>query len=173
MLRQLTFIMREKSELRSGVGRMRMSLFLVWLLFGTLTVPQDGPKTLIRFFNDSAKAANFSVDGHFGCSIPANPEGNNAYCDAEAAIGNHAVSVTGAKLRNQSCDLYVTTPIGPGYAGAEAHLSKSDRLNCFSYASDSGAARAKRKKLNSKSTASLRAKCFTEGARTCRIRDGC
>ena len=114
--------------------RMRISsLFVIWLVFGALAAAQDGPKTLIRFFNDSTKAANFYIDGQFGCSISANPEGNNAYCDAEATISNHTLSVKGAKLRSQSCELYVVTPGGPGDPVAEAHLSKNERLNCFSY----------------------------------------
>jgi hypothetical protein len=71
---------------------MRMSSpVVIWLL----TAAQDGPITLIRFFNDSSKAANFYVDGHFGCFIPANPEGNNAFCDVVAAIGRHCGSKRG------------------------------------------------------------------------------
>jgi hypothetical protein len=69
-----------------------LSPFVIWLFFGTLAAAQDVPKALVRFFNDSGKAADFYVDSHFGCSIPSNPEENNAYCDAEAAIGKHAVA---------------------------------------------------------------------------------
>lgn len=111
------------------------SLFVVGLVFGTLAAAQDTPKAHVRFFNDSAKAAYFYVDSHFGCSIPANPEANNAYCDAEAAIGKHIVSLKGARLRSQSCELYVVCRNGPD-PGAEAHLSKGERLNCLSYAHD-------------------------------------
>lgn len=106
---------------------MRMIASLaVWLVYVSLAAAQDVPKPHVRFFNDSAKAVDFYVDGQFGCSIPANPEGNDAYCDAETDIGKHKVSVKGAKLPIQSCDLYL------GRAGAEAHLSKAEHLNCLS-----------------------------------------
>jgi hypothetical protein len=99
----------------------------VWLVYGSLAAAQDVPKPHIRFFNDSAKAVGFYVDGQFGCSVPANPEGNNAYCDAETDIGKHKVSVKGAKLQIQSCDLYLSREL------AEAHLSKAEHFNCFSF----------------------------------------
>ena len=104
--------------------------FAVWLVYGSLAAAQDAPKPHVRFFNDSAKAVGFYVDGSFGWSIPANPEGNNAYCDAETTIGKHGVSVKGARLTLKSCDLYV------GRAGSEANLSKAERLNCFSIVHD-------------------------------------
>ena len=63
-------------------------LFAVWLVFGSRATAQDAAKAHVRFFNDSAKAATFYVDSQFGCSLPANPEENNAYCDAEVALGN-------------------------------------------------------------------------------------
>src|SRR5215471_10120354 len=112
--------------------RMRlMSLFVLWLwlVFGSPAAAQDAAKAHVRFFNDSAKAATFYVDSQFGCSIPANPEENNAYCDAETAFGEHTLSVKGAELRSQSCKLHVI------YAepGAEAHLSKGERFHCFSF----------------------------------------
>ncbi|MFY9852782.1 MAG: hypothetical protein WAK26_02755 [Terracidiphilus sp.] len=102
--------------------------YAVWLVYCSLAAAQDAPKAQVRFFNDSAKAVGFYVDGQFGCSIPANPDGNNAYCDAEAAIGKHKISVKEARLPIQSCDLYL------GRAGAEANLSKAERLNCFTIA---------------------------------------
>ena len=117
---------------------MRMlSLFVVWLIFRALAATQDAPKAHVRFFNDSPKDASFYVDSHFGCSIPANPKENNAYCDAETAIGKHMVSVKGEKVRSQSCELYAIGRDGSD-PGAEAHLSKDERLSCFSYAYDEG-----------------------------------
>src|SRR5215472_1237057 len=109
--------------------------FVLCLILNSLSSAQDAPKADVRFFNDSAKTADFHVDSQFGCSIPANPQENNAYCDAETAVGKHAVSVKGEKLRSQSCELYVVRREGVE-AGAEAHLSKGERLNCMSYASD-------------------------------------
>jgi hypothetical protein len=106
---------------------MRMiSPIAVWLVYVSVAAAQDVQKPHVRFFNDSAKAVGFYVDGQFGCSIPANPEGNLAYCDAETYIGEHKVSVKGAKLPIQSCDLYLNR------AGAEAHLSKAEHLHCVS-----------------------------------------
>jgi hypothetical protein len=110
-------------------------LFAVWLVFGSHAAAQDAPKAHVRFFNDSAKAANFYVDSQFGCTIPANPEENNAYCDAGAAVGKHGVSVKGEKLRSQSCELYVVGRDG-AEPGAEVHLSKGEHLRCISYAYD-------------------------------------
>jgi hypothetical protein len=110
-------------------------LFGIWLIYGSLAAGQDAPKALLRFFNDSAKAVNFYLDGQLGCSVPANPEENNSYCDAETSIGRHSVSVNGANLSSQSCELYVVGRKGPD-AGAEAHLSKGERLRCVSYVSD-------------------------------------
>jgi hypothetical protein len=95
---------------------MRLRLLLaVWMVFRSLGAAEDPPKPYVRFFNDSAKAATFYVDGQFGCSVPADPEENNAYCDAEISSGKHALSVKGAKLSSQSCDLFV------GGGGAEAN----------------------------------------------------
>jgi hypothetical protein len=114
--------------------RMKWRLPLaVWLVYCSFAAAQEAPKTYVRFFNDSAKSANFYVDGKFGCLIPANPEGNNAWCDAEAAIGKHSVSVKRGKLRGQSCELYVIDR-GLAEAGAEAHLSKGALLHCMSFA---------------------------------------
>ena len=116
------------------------ALWMVFMLCSKslpLAAAQDGPKSHVRFFNDSAKAVNFYVDGQFGCSVPANLEGNNAYCDTEAPVGEHSVSVKGARLRSQSCQLNVVRR-DSAEAGAEAHLPKHERLNCFSYAYDSG-----------------------------------
>ena len=109
--------------------------FALCLILNPLSSAQDRPKAHVRFFNDSAKAANFYVDSQLGCSIPANPEENNEYCDAEIATGKHAVRVKGEKLRSQSCELYVVGREG-FEPGAEAHLSKGERLNCISYAYD-------------------------------------
>jgi len=106
--------------------------FVLCLILNSLLSAQDAPKGRVRFFNDSAKTANFYVDSQFGCSIPANPEENNAYCDAETSLGKHAVSVKGEKLRSQSCELNVVGREG-AEPGAEAHLSKGERLNCMSY----------------------------------------
>jgi hypothetical protein len=76
----------------------------VWLVCGFVVAAQDTPKPYVRFFNDSAKAADFYVDGQFGCSVPANPEKNNAYCDADSSSGKHTLSVKGPKLSSQSCE---------------------------------------------------------------------
>ena len=107
-----------------------MSLFVLWLVFGS-TAAQDAAKAHIRFFNDSAKAATFYIDGQFGCSIPANPEDNLAYCDAETAFAEHTVSVKGATLRSQSCKLSIV--VGGGEPGGEEHLSKGERFRCFGF----------------------------------------
>ena len=105
---------------------MKLRLLLaVWLVYGSLAAAQDVPNPHVRFFNDSAKAVNFFVDGQFGCSVPANPEGNNAYCDAEIGMGNHTLGVKGPKLSSQSCDLFV------GEGGGEANLSKGERFRCW------------------------------------------
>jgi hypothetical protein len=109
--------------------------FVLCLILNCLSSAQNAPKGYVRFFNDSTKTANFYVDSQFGCSIPANPEENNAYCDAETNGGKHAVSVKGEKLRSQLCELYVVGREGVE-PGAEAHLSKGERLNCMSYAYD-------------------------------------
>jgi len=106
------------------------SVFVLWLVFGSLASAQDAAKAHVRFFNDSAEAATFYIDSQFGCSIPANPEENNAYCDAEIAFGEYSISVKGAKLRSQSCK--VSIAIGDPEAGAQAILSKGERFRCFS-----------------------------------------
>jgi hypothetical protein len=108
---------------------------VVLLVLSTLVATQDAPKAHVRFFNDSAKYANFYVDGKFGCSIPENPKESNAWCDAEASTGKHSISVKGVKLRDQSCELYVTYR-GLGEPGAEAHLSKGELLHCLSFATN-------------------------------------
>src|ERR1700690_3871819 len=124
MLRQLLVIMHPIRNRSRELTRMKWRLqFAVWLVYGSLTAAQQVPKSYVRFFNDSAKYINFYVDGKFGCFIPANPEHSNAWCDAEVAIGKHSVSVSGGKLRGQSCELYVTDR-GLAEPGAEAHLSK-------------------------------------------------
>jgi hypothetical protein len=107
-------------------------LLAIWLVFGSLAVAWQAPKPYVRFFNDSAKYTNFYVDGKFGCFVPANPGESNAWCDAEAAIGKHLVSVKGAKLPDQSCELRVTDQ-GLAEPGAEAHLSQGELLHCFTF----------------------------------------
>ena len=90
------------------------------------TVPApEAPKGHGRFFNDSAKAADFYIDGQFACSVPANPEENNAYCDAEFGYGKHMLSISGPRLPMQSCDVFVA-----GGTHAETDLSKGERLHC-------------------------------------------
>jgi hypothetical protein len=107
------------------------------LSLSSFVTMQDTPKLHIRFFNDSVRAANFYVDGKFACSVPANPEENDAYCDAEAAAGRHTVGVKVEKLSDHSCQLNVIHREGVE-PGAEAHLSKGDRFRCISYAYDEG-----------------------------------
>jgi hypothetical protein len=111
--------------------RLRL-LFAAWLVYGSIAAGQTASKALLRCFNDSVRAVNFYVDGQFGCSIRANPEENNAYCDVEIPIGKHAVSVQGARIPSQSCELYIADR-GLAEAGGEAHLSKGERLNCMSF----------------------------------------
>ncbi len=91
---------------------------MLCLVFGSPMAAQEGWEPYVRFFNDSSKTVYFYVDGKFGCSIPANPEGNLAYCDAEISKGKHTVSIRGSELRRQSCDLLIDV------GGAEANLSK-------------------------------------------------
>jgi hypothetical protein len=100
--------------------------FVLWLILNSLALAQDSPKTHIRFFNDSAKGVNFYIDGQFSCAVRANPEQNEKYCDTfEAIVGGHTISVKGARLAGQSCELYVSAD------GAEVHLSKGEGLHCF------------------------------------------
>ena len=101
-----------------------LSLLVIWLAFGTFPAAGDTPKADIRFFNDSAKAANFYVDGKLACSVPANPEENLAHCDAEVSSGKHKLGVRGPKLQLQSCE------VGVG-GHAEADLSKGERFRCW------------------------------------------
>jgi len=114
------------SRPRELVNMRLLAPLAVLLVYGFLAAAQDAPKANVRFFNDSAKAAELYVDGQLGCSLPANPEENNLYCDVETAVGKHTVSVKGAKLPSQSCDLYV------GRGGTEAHLSLGEHLKCIS-----------------------------------------
>lgn len=100
-------------------------LFLVWLVFGSPAAAQEALEPYVRFFNDSAKTVNFYVDDKFGCSIPANAEGNLAYCDADIGKGKHTVSMQGAKVRRQSCNLFVDA------GDAEANLSKGGIFRCW------------------------------------------
>jgi hypothetical protein len=104
-------------------------LFVVWLVCGSIAAAQDAPKPHVRFFNDSAKAVNIYVDGQMGCSVPANPEENNAYCDPEVSAGKHNLSVKGPRLPLQTCELFV------GDGGAEANLSKGEILRCWPFLS--------------------------------------
>lgn len=100
-------------------------LFTVWLIYGSLAAGQDATKIHLRFFNDSAKAVNFYVDGQFSCSVQANPEENLASCDAEIGIGKYRLSVTRSKLPRQSCDLFAVEG-----THAEGTLSKGERFRC-------------------------------------------
>jgi len=107
--------------------RMKLQLLLMALLtHGFVAAAQSVPEPHVRFFNDSAKYVDFYVDGKFGCSMPANREGNLAYCDAEIGNGQHTVTIKGPRLSSQSCDLFV----GEGTHG-EANLSKDERFRCF------------------------------------------
>ncbi|HTS06071.1 MAG TPA: hypothetical protein VMP68_10855 [Candidatus Eisenbacteria bacterium] len=110
-------------------------LFVVCLINGSLAIGWQSPKPIIRFFNDSARYANFYIDGKLGCFVPANPKESNAWCDAEASVGKHNVSVKAVKIREQSCELYVTDH-GIAAPGAEVHLSKGEFLHCMSFATD-------------------------------------
>ncbi|HLZ41188.1 MAG TPA: hypothetical protein VKQ11_09510 [Candidatus Sulfotelmatobacter sp.] len=106
--------------------RLRL-LFTFCFIHRCLAAGQDAPKAHVRFFNDSAKAVNFYVDNKVSCSVPANPEENNAYCDSEVSTGKHKLSVRGPKLALQSCELFI------GERGAEANLSKGERFRCFAF----------------------------------------
>ena len=108
--------------------------FALCLILNSLSLAQDGPKAHVRFFNDSARAVNFYIDGQFSCAVKANREENEAFCDTyEAKVGKHTVSVKGGRLRSQSCELYVANR-GLAELGAEAHLSKGELLHCMSFA---------------------------------------
>jgi hypothetical protein len=48
-----------KTRRRELVDVRLRSLFAVWLVYCSLSAGRDAPKTLVRFFNDSSKAANF------------------------------------------------------------------------------------------------------------------
>lgn len=100
-------------------------LFTFWLISALFVQAQDTLKEHIRFFNDSAKAVTFDIDGQFACSVPANPEKSNAYCDSEIRKGRHILRATGPKLASQSCDLFVAEG-----THAEAILSDGERLYC-------------------------------------------
>jgi hypothetical protein len=103
-------------------------LVAVGLFCVSFVLAQDAPKVHVRFFNDSAKAVNFYLDGRFSCAVRANPEENEAYCDTfEATVGKHAVSVEGPRLPRRSCDVYINTD------GAYIILSKGERLHCAIY----------------------------------------
>lgn len=106
-------------------------LFAVWLLYAFLGQEKEVPKGRGRFFNDSAKTVEFYIDGQFACSVPANSEENNAYCDTEIGQGKHTLSIKGPRLRDQSCDVLV----GRGLH-AEAVLSKGELLHCSTVKSE-------------------------------------
>ena len=114
-----------------------LSLLVIWLAFGTFPAAGDTPKADIRFFNDSAKAANFYVDGKLACSVPANPEENLAHCDAEVSSGKHKLGVRGPKLQLQSCEVGVggvevdDRSCSAAGGHAEADLSKGERFRCW------------------------------------------
>jgi hypothetical protein len=108
--------------------------FALCLILNSLSSAQDAPKAHVRFFNDSARAVNFYIDGQFSCAVKANREENEAFCDTyEAKVGKHTVSVKGVRLRGQSCKLYVADR-GFVELGAEAHLSKGEVLHCMGFA---------------------------------------
>jgi hypothetical protein len=105
---------------------MKLGLLLAFsLVYGSLTTAQEVPTVHARFFNDSAKTVNFFVDDQFTCSVPANPEENNAYCDADVAVGKLTFSVKGPKLSRQSCNLFIEEAMH-----AEALLSKGELFHC-------------------------------------------
>ena len=106
-------------------------LVTFWVVYPIIAAAQGTRQPHVRFFNDSAKDVKIYLDGRFACSIAANPEGNNAYCDAEVAVGQHVLSIAGAKLSRQSCDVYV------GSGGAEANLSKGEIFRCWASLSQS------------------------------------
>ena len=110
--------------------RLRL-LLMLWVLYPIFAAAQDTRQPYVRFFNDSAKAVKTYLDGRFACSIPANPEGNNAYCDAEVGVGKHVLSIAGSKISSQSCDVYI------GSGGAEANLSKGEIFRCWASRSHS------------------------------------
>lgn len=90
-----------------------------------LSHAQDTPKEHVRFFNDSAKAVAFYIDGQLACSVSANPEKNNTYCDAGISSGRHALRAMEPKLASQTCDLFVAEG-----THVEAVLSNGERLYC-------------------------------------------
>jgi hypothetical protein len=126
MFRQSAVIMHADPNRHLELIRMKLRLLLaVGLVYGSPAGAQDVPNPHARFFNDSAKAVSFFVDGQFGCSVPANPEGNDAYCDAEIGTGKHTLSVRGPKLSGQSCGIFVREN-----THGEGNLSKAERLYC-------------------------------------------
>jgi hypothetical protein len=82
----------------------------------------------VRFSSDYAKPVKFYVDEQFVCSVRANPEGNNEYCDAQIPQGEHTVSAEGEGLAHQSCKIDIVELDG------WVNLTKAGRLNCFSSA---------------------------------------
>jgi len=105
-----------------------------WLLLGAivclaLASDADAPKVQVRFSNDYAKAVEFYLDGNFECSVRANPEGNNEYCDGESLLGEHTVSTKGEGLDQQSCKFFIAR-----LGGAYVHLTKKGHLYCSSLA---------------------------------------
>ena len=106
-----------------------LATLVVGLILNTFASAQNAPKVHLRFLNDSAEFVNFYIDGQFTCAIKPNPEENEVSCDAyDASVGKHTISIKGARLVNQSCDVYVTDD------GEYAILSKDNRLHCFTYA---------------------------------------
>jgi hypothetical protein len=106
-----------------------MKLFLpLFIAFACVVVAfaGDAQTFQLRFSNDYAKAVEFYIDEKFGCGVPANPEGNNAYCDAKTSPGEHTVTVKGEGLSSRPCKFYIVRP-----EGAYVNLTKAGHLGCM------------------------------------------
>lgn len=86
----------------------------------------EGQSFQVRFSDDYPKAVEFYIDGNLRCRVPANPEGNNAYCDANASLGEHTVTAKGEGLTPLPCKFYIARP-----NGAYVNLTKNGHLGCF------------------------------------------
>jgi hypothetical protein len=99
MPRAPTILRRELIDMRLRL------LFAVWLIYGSPAAGQGTSKALVRFFNDSAKAANFYVDGQFGCSIQQAPK--RTMHTVKLKLPQQTRSKRkGTKLPSQSCELH-------------------------------------------------------------------
>jgi hypothetical protein len=101
-----------------------LSIAFVCVLFAFSDDAQTGQ---VRFSNDYVKKVEFYIDGSFGCAVPGNPEGNNAYCDANTSRGEHTVTVKGEGLDSEPCKFYITNTLG-----AYVNITKAGHLGCFS-----------------------------------------